>query len=164
MFGLIFQPAGDVIRKTGVGEGFLNDSFELGGNGKAIDLTGFLFGVAGQGFALDEAALNGEEGSEFGVPGLQAAEFRLDPEELADEIFEIGSDFDEELRMLLRGKRSGVVACSGETLMERWNGGMELLEEQAVELEEPFPLIQIAESKSKRQCKRRRKRGGVLLF
>lgn len=72
----------------------------------------------------------------------------FDAEELTDEVFKIRRGFDDELGMLLGSERRGVFAGGKEVRMQQWHGGVQLLEEDAVELDEAFTLVEIAEFNS----------------
>ena len=164
VLGFGVEPSGNVVGEASIGQRLLEEGFEFGSDGKAIYLSRFFFRESGEGFALNEAALDGEEWSEFGVLGLKAAEFGFDAEELADEVFEIGRDFNDEFGVLFLSEGSRVFACGHEARVQRRRGGLKLLEKNGVKFDEAFAPVEIGEGESEWEGEGGRNRGGIPLL
>ncbi len=81
------------------------------------------------GTALHEQALARVERSEPMVARGQRAHLRADAEQLADEVFEVGRERDDEVRLLAGGKRLRRSARRRETRRQRALGSTEMLDE-----------------------------------
>ena len=127
VFFFRLEPLIHVTGEAHFGESLVHESFELDADGETVNLTGLFDSDAGNGFSLDETAFDGIEGCEFGMVGLQGAEFFFYAEELADEIFQVRSDGGDEFGGLFGGESGGILADDDEPGGEIRRGGTEVL-------------------------------------
>ena len=141
-----FGPAGDVGGVAEFGERFEKVGFEFGGDGDGVDFSGFFGRLASEGFALDELALDGKKRCENVVAGLQVSEFFADMKECADEVFDVGREFDDEVGALFGGESFREIARAEEPVAE---ARFQLFEKAGVEEGEAGLGIQIGKRESK---------------
>lgn len=151
MLGFSREPARDVVREAELGEWFLGESFDLGGNREAVDFTGLFGGETGERLALHEAAFDGIEGGQLGMAKLERGEFLLDAEYVSDEVLEIGRELNEEFRICFGCERGRVLAGGEETSVERGRGLAQVAEKGGIELEESLARVQVFKGQAEGQ-------------
>ena len=149
----VFQPARDMIGVTAFGERFEREGFELTLDGESVDLGGLFRRVAGQRLFLDEFALDGVERREFVVLRLEIVKRFIDAEQMADEVFEMRRDGDDEFGLLFEGQRGRILTGGEELGVELRRGLLELREKNAVEAGEGASIVEILKRKSEGQTK-----------
>src|ERR1041384_7375894 len=75
----------------------------------------------------------------------------LDPEELADEVFEVGSDLDHQLGSLFAQQRPRIFLRSEQPVREPGIAGPQVFEKSPVQADKTFARVEVAESKAKCQ-------------
>ena len=143
MLGFGIEPFGDVSGVDKLGEGFVEDRGQLRREDGAIEGQGLFHSLAGESLALDEAPLDGIEGCELVMLFLQVAQFRGDVEEFTDEVFEVGRERDDELRI-----RSGRHSGGHEALVEGRVRFVKTGEEGGVETGESSTIIEVFEGEA----------------
>jgi hypothetical protein len=150
---LVFQPARDVVGVTAFGERFEREGFEFTLDGEAVDEGGLFGRVSGESLFLDEFALDGVERREFVVFRLEIVKRFIDAEQMADEVFEVRCDGDDEFGLLFEGERCGIFSGGEELGVEFRRGLPELRQKNAVEAGEGVAVVEIPERESKGQSK-----------
>jgi hypothetical protein len=153
VFRLVFEPARDMIGVAAFSERFEREGFEFTLDGETIDQGGFFGRISGESFFLDEFAFDGVERREFVVLSLKIVKRFIDAEEMADEVFEMRRDGDDEFGFLFLGERERVFSCSEELGVELRRGLPELRQKNAVETGEGVVIVEIPERESKGQSK-----------
>ena len=95
------------------------------------------------GAALHEQALYRIERRQFVVPGLQFADFGGDAEQLADEVFDMRGEIDQQIGFRLAVERVGVGASRHQAVVQRRVAGSEMRDKGAVEPDQALAFVQI---------------------
>jgi hypothetical protein len=80
------------------------------------------------------------------VPRLQRADLAGDAEEVADEIFEMRRQIDEEIGFVLAVERIGLGARRHQPVVQRRLDGGEMRDKGAVEPDQPVALVKIGKT------------------
>ncbi len=99
--------------------------------------------------ALHEQALDGVERREAMMLGLERTHFVADPEELREEILDVGTDADQQVRFRLRRQGAGLGARDDERIVQCRRGRAQMAEEQRVDARRTVIGIEVAEVQSR---------------
>ncbi len=148
-FGL--EPAVDVRGETSFGERLEEKGFEFSGYGCAVDCGRLLGGISGEGFSLNEAALDRIERRQFVVARLEGGQFRLDAEQGADEVFRVGRQFDDQFGTGLCRQRRLIRSRGEKPVTQRGIRFRQLIQKNAVESGQACVAGKVVKVEPKRQ-------------
>ena len=111
--------------------GSAEKSFQFAPQHRAIDRFRLLPGDAANGSLLNELALESEERREFVVTRLQRLDFFRNPEQLAQKIFDVRRERDDQLGLLLGGPARRIQAGIHKPCMQAEIGRQQLIQKAA---------------------------------
>ena len=149
-----FKPTRDVVDKAGLSEAIVEEGFQLIGQRVAIDRHRLFLRHAADGALRDELAFEGIERGQGMMTGLQFGHLRSDAEELADEVFDVRRQGNQQLGVLLPFDAVRMGAPLHQGVEERQIGGFQMVKKDAVETRERVAVVEIGEVEVKGKVKR----------
>src|SRR6266567_1613186 len=99
-----------MLEEAGLRQWFAEQRIQFRGERQSVDGGRLFFCDSANGPFLDESALERQQWSELIVPGLKCLYFFCDSKQFADKIFDVRSNFNDQLGGFFRRKLAGIAA------------------------------------------------------
>src|SRR5258707_3900513 len=106
-----------MLEEAGLRERFAEQRIQFRGEGQPVDGGRLFFCYTANGPLLDEFALERQEWGKLIVPGLERLYFFCDAKQFADKIFDVRSDFNDQLGRFFGRKLAGIDSGLEQTLV-----------------------------------------------
>ena len=149
VLGFVFEPTRHMLEERLLSQRFAEERFQFRGQRGPLDGDGLFLGDAGDSALLDEFTFEGEQRRERVVAGGERLDLAGDTEKLAQEIFQMRREFDDEFGLILGGDGFGVGAGVGQARVEVGVGGGQMVQKNVIQTHQSFAAVEVLKEDAK---------------